>query len=76
MVRRWKYADQVTLLMWASKVKVPSRTTPRLLTWGEGGTGSESETSSKGQKVDRRVRRTEPRSQVPESTSETITLFY
>ena len=24
MLRRWKYADRVTLLMWASKVKVRS----------------------------------------------------
>ena len=38
MLHRWKYADQVTLLMWASKVKVPSRMTPSLLTWGEGRT--------------------------------------
>ena len=38
MLRRWKYADRVTLLMWASKVKVPSRMTPRLLTWGDGRT--------------------------------------
>ena len=29
---------QVTLLMWASKVKVPSRMTPRLLIWGDGET--------------------------------------
>ena len=38
MLCRWKYADRVTLLMWASKVKVPSRMTPRLLTWGDGRT--------------------------------------
>ena len=38
MLRRWKYAVRVTLLMWASKVKVPSSMTPRLLTWGDGGT--------------------------------------
>ena len=38
MLRRWKYADRVTLLMWASKVKVPSRVTPRLLTWDDGRT--------------------------------------
>ena len=37
MLCRWKYADRVTLLMWASKVKAPSRMTPRLLTWGDGG---------------------------------------
>ena len=37
MLRRWKDADQVTLLMWASKIKVPSRMTPRLFTWGDGG---------------------------------------
>ena len=36
MLLGWKYADQVTLLMWASKVKLPSRMRPRLLTWGEG----------------------------------------
>ena len=29
---RWKYADWVTLLMWASRVKVPSRMTHRLST--------------------------------------------
>ena len=38
MLHRGKYADWVTLLMWASKVKVPSRMTPRLLTWGDSGT--------------------------------------
>ena len=38
MWRRWKYADRLTLLTWALKVKVPSRMTPRLLTWGDGGT--------------------------------------
>ena len=38
MLHRWKYEDQVTLMMWASKVKVPFRMTPRLLTWGEGRT--------------------------------------
>ena len=35
MLRRWKYADWVTLLMWASNFKVLSRVTPRLLTWGD-----------------------------------------
>ena len=38
MLRRWMYADQVTLLMWASKVNVLSGMTPRLLTLGDGGT--------------------------------------
>ena len=38
MLRRWKYADRVTLLMWALKLKLPSRMTPRLFTWGDGGT--------------------------------------
>ena len=38
MLCRWKYADRVTLLMRASKVKVPPRMTPRLLPWGDGGT--------------------------------------
>ena len=33
MLRRWKYADLVTLLMWALKVKMLYR----LLTWGDGG---------------------------------------
>ena len=37
MLCRWKYADRVTLLMWASKVSVPSRMTPRLSTWGGSG---------------------------------------
>lgn len=32
MLRRWKYADRVTLLMWVWNDRVPSRTTPRLLT--------------------------------------------
>ena len=38
ILRRWKYADRVTLLMWASKVKVPSKMTPRLRSWGDGWT--------------------------------------
>lgn len=38
MLRRWKYADRVTLLMWASNDSVLSRMTPRLFTWGDGGT--------------------------------------
>ena len=38
MLCRWKYTGRVTLLMWALRVKVPSRMTPRLLTWDDGGT--------------------------------------
>ena len=38
MLRRWKYADWATLLMWASKVKMLSRMTPRPRTWGDGRT--------------------------------------
>ena len=37
MLRRWKYEDRATLLMWASKIKVLSRMTPRLFTWSDGG---------------------------------------
>lgn len=38
MLYRWKCADRVTLLMWVWKDREPSRTTPWLLTCGEGET--------------------------------------
>ena len=38
ILRRWKYADRVMLLIWDWKDNVLSRMTPRLLTWGEGET--------------------------------------